>query len=104
MREKRFDIVISMSRKVENYKNEKCEKCGAQAVDRFRGQYICADCLNPDIVMDEEEIEAIVFRKRTVVYPETHKWGEPTEVKEAYKKLREKLPIKDWNFYADIER
>lgn len=93
-----------MSRKVENYKNEICEKCGEQAIDKFQGQYICADCLNPEMELSEDERISIIFRRKGVIYPETHNRGEPTVIKRAYREMRKKVPISDWNFWADIEK
>lgn len=93
-----------MSRIATKYQDEICEECGRQAVDKFRGEYICEKCLCSDLELTEQEKEDIIYKRRAELYPETHNWGEPTEVKKAYEKLRKKVPIKDWNFYADIER
>lgn len=81
-----------------------CEECGGEAVDKFKGKYICADCLNPEIKTSEDEILSIIYRRRGVVYPETHDRGEPTIIKKAYREMRKKVPISDWNFWADIEK
>lgn len=27
----------------------KCAKCGGQAIEKFRGEFLCASCLNPDL-------------------------------------------------------
>jgi hypothetical protein len=31
-----------------NLRDKKCDSCGEQAIDRFKGKFVCGDCLTAD--------------------------------------------------------